>query len=518
MTEREWREASDLQPSRVGLVSILILTAVLRFWALGHGIPYSLQVDEPDVLERAVNMVKGGSLHPRAYDYPTLYIYVEAAVACGRFIWGALAGQWASLDQAPVEDFYLWGRAVTATFGVATVLLVFQIGRRWGARHALLGAGLMSVLPLHVAQSHYVLTDVPLTFFVTLTTLLSLRAHERATATAFAWAGVAVGLASATTYSGGLAILMPLLACWMTVPAVPSRLVCALSIVGGCATAFLIAAPYSFLDLPGFLNGFARLVNQYRTVKPPSEPVWLLYLQHLRMAFGWPAILLMAAGFVLAVNRLIRGPGRVRWGLVVTFPLVYYLFIARQPIVYSRYLLPIMPALCLVVATAVISGVSLLRRYEIPRAPRTALIVALTVAALLPPTSQAIDHDRRIGRESTVEQAREWTLANIPPESVIAIETRVLLLSGDGYRATNFPELISDQRTHTPREHSNYVADGFQYFIASSQEYGAALSEPHRYPNEFAAYMRLFEQSTELVRFTPSDDHPGPELRIFKVK
>ena len=42
------------------------------------------------------------------------------------------------------------------------------------------------MLPLHVRESHYVLTDVPLTFFVTLTLLLSLRAHERGDDAAFA--------------------------------------------------------------------------------------------------------------------------------------------------------------------------------------------------------------------------------------------------------------------------------------------------------------------------------------------
>ena len=42
-------------------------------------------------------------------------------------------------------------------------------------------AGLLAVLPLHVRYSHYVLTDTLQTFFVTLTFLLSLVAHERNT-------------------------------------------------------------------------------------------------------------------------------------------------------------------------------------------------------------------------------------------------------------------------------------------------------------------------------------------------
>ena len=151
-------------------------------------------------------------------------------------------------------------------------------------------------------------------------------------------------------------------------------------------------------------------------------------------------------------------------------------------------------------------------------APRTALIVALTVAALLPPTLQAISFDRDIGRLSTVEQAHEWILDNVPKQSAIAIETRILLLSPEGYRATHYPRLISDHLTKAPREYADFVKEGFQYFVASSQAYGGVMDEPHKRSDEYAAYMRLFEQSVELVRFTPSAQHPGPELRIFKLK
>src|SRR5262249_2974925 len=157
-----------------------------------------------------------GSLHPHFFDYPTLYVYVQLAVSCVRFVVGAMRGMWSALDQAGPDMFYLWGRATTAGIGGANALLGVWVRLRWGARRALLAAGLLAVLPMHVRQSHYVLTDVPLTFFVTLTLLLSLRAHERGTVTAFAWAGVAAGLATATRYNGALVLVMPLLACWMT--------------------------------------------------------------------------------------------------------------------------------------------------------------------------------------------------------------------------------------------------------------------------------------------------------------
>ncbi len=179
MSEREWREASDMRVSKGTLAAVLGTAAILRFWSLGFGIPYALGVDEPEIMERVVNMMKSGDFNPHFFDYPTLFFYMQLPVAIARFLFGAISGSWHSLDQVSAAHFYLWARALTAAIGTATVYLLFQIGLRWGARHALLGAGLLAVLPMHVRESHFVLTDVPATFFATLTLLLSLIANEK---------------------------------------------------------------------------------------------------------------------------------------------------------------------------------------------------------------------------------------------------------------------------------------------------------------------------------------------------
>ena len=511
MAEREWREASDLRTSRLGLIAVLAAAALLRFWELGAGIPYAVSVDEPEVVERAFMMMKSGRLNPHFFDYPGLTIYVQLIVSILRFLAGAITGAWTSLDQATPESFYLWGRAVTAAFGVATVMLVYNIGMRWGGRHALLAAGLMAVMPLHVRYSHYVLTDVPLTFFVTLTLLLSLAAHEKNRLGAFALAGAAAGLAAATKYNGGLALMMPLLACWMTVPARPSRLACSLAAVAGSAAAFVLAAPYTLLDLPAFLNSFARLAGEYRNPGSPAEAIAVTYLKHLRITMGTPALLLAGGGLILGLVRLVRGPGRVRWALAVTFPLLHFFMISQQRIVFGRYLLPLVPMLCVLAAAAVVSGVSLLRRYEIPRAPRTALIAALTIAALLPPSLQAIAWNRVAGKVSTVDLAYQWLKANVPPTSLVVVEARNLVLPASVASSRNVPQLRH-------RSYEEYVAERADYLVASSQSFGPYLEAPHRYPEEYRQYIVLFKRSREVARFTPDTDHPGPELRIFKVQ
>jgi 4-amino-4-deoxy-L-arabinose transferase-like glycosyltransferase len=509
LVEREWREASDLQTSRIALAAVLLSAVVLRVWAIGRGIPYAVQVDEPEIVERAFNMMRSGSLHPHFFDYPGLTLYLQLVVSIARFIAGAIGGEWYSLGQAPASSFYLWGRVVIALIGAATVLIVYHIGMRWGARHALLAAGLMAVLPLHVRYSHFVLTDTPLTFFVALTFLLSLIAHERATLGSFAAAGVAAGLAAATKYNGGIALVMPVIACWMTYPLATGRVKTIFAIIAASAVAFFVCAPYTVLDLPAFLDSFARLAHQYRAAVI-GESLWTLYFKYLvRHAFGWPAMLLAFGGLGLGVVRLVRGPGRVRWMLAVVFPLIYYLMLTTQKIVFARYLLPLTPAVCLLAATGVVSGVSLLRRYEIPRAPRTALIAGLTIAALLPPTLMSVGSDREMARSSTIDQAYSWILQNIPAGASIVLERRSMVLPSQ-YRATYILQL----RRKTYEE---LRQDGVDYLVANSESYGAVLAAPQQYPTDYNEYMRIFTQSRELQTIAPSSEVPGPELRIFKV-
>jgi 4-amino-4-deoxy-L-arabinose transferase-like glycosyltransferase len=503
-----------MRQSAITLAIILVLAAMLRFVGLGSGIPFNIGVDEPEIMDRAVHMMRTGDFNPHFFDYPSLYFYVQLVVACLRFLAGATAGEWTSLDQVDTADFYLWGRAVTALLGTLTVLLVYLSGMRWGTRHAALASGLMAVMPLHVRESHYVLTDVPATFFVSLTLLLTLRASERERAKDFAWAGAAAGLAAATKYPGALAILLPVIAVWMTLAAKPSRLVAWLSVLAGAALAFLIAAPYTILDLPAFLNGYANLAGYY-SPKPLGESAAVTYLKHLSRSMAWPAFVLVLTGLALGGLRAVRGPGRVRWTITIVFPLAYFYFLSGQSLVYGRYLLPLVPFVCLLAAAGAVSGVSLLRRFDIPRAVRTAIIAGITIAAVLPPAWQSLGFMRNLTRVSTVEQAHAWMIDNIPRGASIVIETRALVAPRT-FNARNVPQLVQDYRS--VQDHADYLDAGVEYIVASSQKYGDAMQEPHKHPDLYGAYMRLFEQSRELKRFSPDGEHPGPELRIYKLK
>ena len=98
MVEREWREASDMRPSVFILAIIITVAALLRFVAIGSGIPFNLGVDEPEIMGRVVHMMRTGDFNPHFFDYPGLYLYLQLGVAVVRFLIGATFGHWTSLD------------------------------------------------------------------------------------------------------------------------------------------------------------------------------------------------------------------------------------------------------------------------------------------------------------------------------------------------------------------------------------------------------------------------------------
>lgn len=508
-----WRPIAVLHQARVALPLALLAAGLLRFWALSHGVPFSVQVDEPEVMVRAVRMMKTGDLNPHFFDYPTLYMYAEALVAVLRFLVGATRGEWAALAQAPTEAFYLWGRALTATIGTVTVWVVYRAGTRWDSRTALLASVMFAVMPLHVRESHFVLTDAPVTFFVMLTLLLSLRAHERATAGAFGIAAAAAGLAGATKYNGVIAAVIPLIACALTPGTRPSRRAALLWICAATLMAFLAAAPYTVLDLPTFLNQFARLASDYRNPPTVGAPVWVIYLKHLRNALASPGSVIVIAGLALGAFRAVAGPDRLKWMAATVFPVVYFYFISKQNIVYGRYLLPLLPFLSLLGAAAIVAILDATGRLRITQPVRNAIMVALMLVAIAPPAYTSISFNAAAAKVWTTEQAYEWMLREIPAGSKVTLESRQILLP-PAYNTTYLTQL----RLHS---FEHYVHEGVDYLVASSQSYGAYLDAksggPEKYPSEYADYMQIFAQAQEVARFVPSAEHPGPELRIFRI-
>jgi hypothetical protein len=500
VADREWREAADLKPSTLWLAVTLSAAAVLRLWAPGHGIPWAVGGIEASIASRVLAVMRTGDFNPHGFELPGLLFALHLPVGIARYLVGAVRGEWISLAQIDVDQLLPWMRIVTALVGVATVFLVHQVALRWGARHALLSAALLAVMPLHVTESHHASPSVPVAFFVTLTLLASLSATERRSVRLFAAAGAMAGFATATNYGGLLALLMPAMAAWVTFPPKPSRLAYVMAALAAWLLAFLVASPFTLLDLPGFLNGFGDFMARFRAAGEQGGRTWLVDLRHLQQALGWPALVLMFAGIGMGLVRSVRGPGRERWTLLTVFPLVAYAVIAMRGAGEPRSIVPLMPFACVLAALAVISGVSLLRRFSIPRAVRTTLIVALTVAALLPPSIGAGRHARDLRRATPARRAWEWISREVPRGQAVAVERGTLRL----------PALQYDER---PLERAaawdaaDLARRGVRWVVLAVPDPGADPRADVPPPG-----------TREVARFAPAPGRPEPGLRVLVLR
>lgn len=497
------------QRNRLLAALLVAIAAYLRFQHLDAGIPHAIGIDEPQIMERAVGMMKSGDFNPRFFDWPSLTIYLHLIVACVTFLSGAMDGVWRHLDQVGPADMYLNGRALTALFGTATVWLVYLIGTRWGQIHGLVAAAICAVIPSHVRESHFVLTDVPTAFLTTCAVWLALRAHERATLARFALAGAAVGLAASAKYNGVIAMVVPLAVAWLSAGTLAERARRTAVIAGAAVVAFLLGTPYALLDLPTFLNDYARLAAIFARERP-GDPGGAIYLRHLELALGRPALWLTAIGLVGVLWRTISGPNRARWAAIGLFPPLYFHVMAGSYQIYGRYLMPLLPLASLLATVAILAIVERLSRTRL-RPPMVHLAaVVLVGAALAPPAYASIEFTRQLGRQTTMDLAYDWIQLHASRGSRVVVERQALQLPGNLYEVVHLRSLIE-------RTYADYVADDVDYLLASSDGYGAAFSGAAS-RDEFQAYQTLFTHAEPLATFTPSATRPGAELRIYGIR
>ncbi|HUP39050.1 MAG TPA: glycosyltransferase family 39 protein, partial [Vicinamibacterales bacterium] len=386
---------------------------------------------------------------------------------------------------------------------------LYSAGMRWGRWVAFTAAALLAVWPNHVRESHFALTDVPLTFLTTSTFLLSLRAYESGRLSWWLGAGAAAGLASASKYSGAYAVMLPVIAAAVFHAPAGDRLVRMAAAVTAAGLAFLIAAPYTVLDLPRFLNAFAALSEYYRP-RPFGQGA-IIYLLHIRAAIGLGGLFAIAVGLVWGTLRAVRGNELRRWALVVLFPLAYFYAVATKHLIFARYLLPAVPLLCLIMAIGLVDATRWVWQLNRPMRTRAAVLAVGLALVLFPIVRAGITWPLQYGHTTTQDIAYARIRESIPYGSGVAVERSVLRLPDSLYRKTDVPQFT----VSTPEQH---IARGSTFLVASSDAFGPVLDRPSERAAEYAAYRRLFDDPGHcLPAIEPTPAITGPRIIICRL-
>ncbi|MGH9365760.1 MAG: ArnT family glycosyltransferase, partial [Thermoanaerobaculia bacterium] len=206
------------------LGAILLLSLVLRMWGNLYDMPYRFHPDEHHFVDKAIMMMREGTLNPGYFKNPPLYTYVLLFALYAHYGAQYVVGTVGSRTEFvaalwPAGAFGL-ARGVTALAGTVTCLLLFLIGRRIAGRQAgLLAAGFSAVAYLSVREGHFAVNDVPMVTLVTLAFWFAVRFLQNRRLRDLAAGGLAAGLATATKYNGAITLLPLLVACALGRPA-----------------------------------------------------------------------------------------------------------------------------------------------------------------------------------------------------------------------------------------------------------------------------------------------------------
>src|SRR3954451_18337145 len=276
---------------------------ILRLVGISTGLPYIYNADENShFVPRAIGMF-GHSLNPDYFINPPAFTYL-LHILYGIW-WGGRDAVGSAFAADPSTAFAI-ARAAAAACGVLAVALLAWAGvRLLEARAAgLVAALLLAVAFLPVHYSHLALNDVPTLVGVCLSLGGTSGVHRRrGRMPDFALAGVGLGLACATKYTGGI-VLLGLLAAAAVAPGVslPRRLG-GLVLAGVLAVVmFLIANPYALLDSAAFHDVLTQQSEAASDEAGKLGQTWHngygYYLWTLTWGLGWIPLALALGGAV----------------------------------------------------------------------------------------------------------------------------------------------------------------------------------------------------------------------------
>jgi hypothetical protein len=321
---------------------------------------------------------------------------------------------------------------------------------------------------------------------------LSLRASTLHTVAAFAWAGAAIGLTAAAKYNGGV-VAVALLIVWLREYREGQWGRKAAAAILAMIVAFTIAAPYSILDLPGFLNGFAAQMSRFAIRRDYGTPIGMIYLKHLALQ-GRLWVFAAGAGIVLALARRER---RVLWWSPLWFAALYFYVLETHTPVFARYAQPLVPVICLLAAVPIVELAAVAGRFSRSPAALPVVVTLASLAIVSRPAIRTVSWSEGLKSRDTRAVAADWMRAQLPQKTRLVVKiSGPTYMSAPGFSVTR----VENIRDRTPTQ---YVRSDAGYLVISSGDL-----------DRYQDYAQLGKLVFEIA---PLNQRPGPPVRIIQI-
>jgi hypothetical protein len=526
------------------ILLILIVAAALRFRGLNWDEGQWLHPDERQIFfvvsdlgwpESAAQALSPESpLNPHFFAYGSLPIYLlKLVIAVLKPLWPALRDD---------GNMHLIARPLAVLFDLGTIYLVYRLARKvlpdsYGRKKvewiALLAAGLTSFAVIQIQLAHFYTADSLLTFFIVLALTLAAGVTETSGRRRDIALGAVLGLALATKVSAAPLLLPIAVAYYSAVPRASSTsavrrvwmaLCRAIPVVVIAAAVFFIVQPYALLDAWTFLQDTGREAEiargtygvpytiQYAGTPPLLYPMWQTALWGLSLPLG----LLGWAGLVWLVVRWLRH-GRRTDAILLAWAGPYLILTGLLYAKHLRYMLPLVPVLCLLAAEMLVQIGDARPSRRLVRA----LAVLGSILVVLSTVAYALIFSSMYASPHSWITASEWIYRNVPTVSTLALEhwDRALPLSvevdGTYYKASSYAQLRLPLYDEPDEDAAKWaavtddLARSDYIVIATRRLYGSIPRVPDRYPVATLYYDLLFAGE---LGFEPQREFTRPPI------
>lgn len=511
----------------------------------------------PDPLSLSAIADPQSPLNPQSFAYGSLSFYLLSIVTQ---LLAKLSPLLQPLIGHPVqpdlENMRLIGRTISATFDTGTVLLTYMLGKKlYGERVGLLGSAFVAFATIHIQLSHFYAPDTILTFLIVLSTLAAFELTKGSGARKSALAGAAIGLALATKASAAPIWIVVIVAHALRLFTRPegkasvkwdsffqrvpepkelrSTVLSAAISASAAAVVFVAAQPYFIFDFNTFMRNVLEQNDMVRgiadlpyTRQYINTPAYLYQLQNLVVwGLGVPLGVVGLVGLSYVVARSSMRP-RGQDIFLLSWVLIYFLITGSFHAKFMRYLLPIVPFICLFGAAMLVglwehfrqkmadTGVNpyaLGPHANRPPTPIRSLqsagayaAAAVTLGVVFLTLFYAVAFVNIYSSPHTAVDASRWIYRNVPKGSGIAVEhweegmpvplvdeKGIVTADSQGYR-TNILELYEADGPAKRDQIVEKLRNSDFIILFSNRLYGTIPRLPERYPLTTRYYQMLF--------------------------
>jgi hypothetical protein len=399
-------------------------------------------------------------------------------------------------------DLRLVGRGMSAVFDTGTVLLIYLLGRRlYNHRTGLLAAIFAAFTVLSIQQAHFCTVDSMFTFFIVLTVLFSARVISNSS-THTLWAavliGLGLGLAIATKLTAvillGVIVTAYALRCFNSQsdsitkscfkPHYIKSSLKGLAIVAPVAIiTIVVTEPYILIDWNEFVaqTGWVRDAVVTRASDLPwtrqfiDTAPFLYQIRHLSIwGMGLPLAIAAWAGLLFALALAIKRRRKPEL-LLLSWIIPFFLIVGIMEVKFIRYVLPLVPFLCLVAALLFST------LYERLTGNWRHFIVGVIVLVVASSVFYSFAHASIYSKPHPVVQVTDWANTNVDKEETVAVEDWEHLLYLGPYQVVTL-RLYDEDSPEKMEKIAGQLHDADYVIVFTNRAYGTIPRLTERYP------------------------------------